>query len=139
MAWQCIAEGARGLVFYSWFDLRRDPRRPFEERWGDMKTVAAEIAEVAPILLSVEEPLDVTSRATEGLHWLVKRHEGSDYLFAVNALEKPIAAQFKLPRAMDVGRKTGGAYEPAGAVTTLDAALEPLAVHTYRLSAPKQR
>lgn len=28
MAWQCICEGATGLVFYSWFDVRRNPDVP---------------------------------------------------------------------------------------------------------------
>ena len=43
MAWQCICEGATGLVFYSWFDVKRNPDVPFETQWQDLKRIAAEI------------------------------------------------------------------------------------------------
>jgi len=63
MAWQCIAGGANGLIFYSWFDLwRMDKpakgpngrmiRDPFEQRWKDVTAMAAEIRRFFPVLLS---------------------------------------------------------------------------------------
>ena len=35
MAWQCICEGATGLVFYSWYDVHRNPDVPFSVQWDD--------------------------------------------------------------------------------------------------------
>ena len=52
MAWQCICEGATGLVFYSWFDVKRNPDVPFEKQWTGLKQIAAEIDQMAPMLLS---------------------------------------------------------------------------------------
>jgi hypothetical protein len=65
MAWSCIAAGANGLIFYSWFDLlrmdktredggRAAVRDPFDERWKDVCTMAGEIRDRIPILLSVD-------------------------------------------------------------------------------------
>ena len=54
MAWQCIAEGATGLVFYSWFDVKRNPDVTFDQQWAGLKRIAAEIDRTAPILLSTE-------------------------------------------------------------------------------------
>jgi hypothetical protein len=43
MSWQCIAEGATGLVYYSWFDLRKSPDVPFAEQWAHLREIIAEI------------------------------------------------------------------------------------------------
>jgi hypothetical protein len=61
---------------------------PFQKQWPALKAIAAEIDAAAPALLSIEEPPPVTVRpepAKPGwLHYLVRRHEGKAYLFAVN-------------------------------------------------------
>ena len=54
MAWQCIAEGANGLVFYSWFDLHKDATTPFDEPRARVKQLAAGIAPLTPVLLSLD-------------------------------------------------------------------------------------
>jgi len=84
MAWQCICEGATGLVFYSYFDLKRDPGASSEERWSVCKAVAAEIEEMFPVLLSVEPAPAVTVTAGDWLHWATRRHAGKVYVLTVN-------------------------------------------------------
>jgi len=84
MAWQCIAEGANGLIFYSWFDIRRDPATPFEEHWPKVKAMAAEIKDMMPVLLSTEAPPAIEVRAEEWLHHLVKRLGETTYVVLVN-------------------------------------------------------
>jgi hypothetical protein len=90
MAWQCITEGATGLVFYSWFDLKRNPDVPFETLWPEIKEMAAEVDRAAPVLLSIETSPKVTVAQTNAseppawLHFTVRRHDGKLYLFAVN-------------------------------------------------------
>ncbi|MGN0847961.1 MAG: hypothetical protein ACI4RA_11360 [Kiritimatiellia bacterium] len=55
MCWQCIANGANGLVLYSFFDLEKRPNdEPFERRWAECCRVGAEIRAQFPVLLSVE-------------------------------------------------------------------------------------
>ena len=74
MAWQCICEGATGLVFYSWYDVQRNPDVPFDVQWDGLKRVAAEIDQRASILLSVEPvpAVTVAGAAPNWLHWLVR-------------------------------------------------------------------
>ena len=97
MVWQCIAEGANGIVIYSWFDLRRDPAEPFEQRWADVKAVADEVGKLIPMILSVEPVPDIRIEDTPGLSSMLKYHDGATYLVAVNSLEQPIAARIALP------------------------------------------
>ena len=90
MAWQCIAEGATGLIFYSWYDVRRNPDVPFETQWQHLKNIAAEIDRHAPALLSIEPVPAVKAGGVTGadppawLRWTARRHGGRLYLFAVN-------------------------------------------------------
>jgi hypothetical protein len=87
MAWQCITEGATGLVFYSWYDVRRNPDVSFEEQWAGLKRIAEEIDRMAPVILSVEPVPAITINDGEPpkwLHWLVRRHGGKTFLLAVN-------------------------------------------------------
>ena len=55
MCWQCIANGANGLVMYSFFDLEKRPNgEAFERRWAECCRVGEEIRAQFPVLLSVE-------------------------------------------------------------------------------------
>ncbi len=55
MCWQCIANGANGLVMYSFFDLEKRPSgEEFERRWAECCRVGEEIRAQFPVLLSVE-------------------------------------------------------------------------------------
>ncbi len=56
MTFQCLAEGARGLIYYSYFDLQRDPLG-FDRRWADMRALADELRGLIPFVLSDEAPL----------------------------------------------------------------------------------
>ena len=56
MAWQCIAAGANGLIFYSYFDLyKMDKKDSFEKRWKEcLRNGRDEIKRYIPVLLSIE-------------------------------------------------------------------------------------
>ncbi len=58
MGWQCIANGANGLVWYSFFDVKAEPRGvPFAERWADCCRVGEEIRRHEAILLAPKSRL----------------------------------------------------------------------------------
>lgn len=102
MAWQCIAEGATGLVFYSWNDLKRNPDVPFDVQWAGLKRIAAEIDRLAPVLLSIEPVPAIEAQADAGgrpawLHALVRRHQGKLYLVAVNDGDGEGRVRWSLP------------------------------------------
>jgi hypothetical protein len=134
MAWQCIAEGANGLVFYSWFDLRRDPTAPFDEQWPKVRQIAAEIGRFIPVLLSVEDVPAIETDAGNWLNWTVKKHEDTVYLIAVNNEPQKHVASFQLPKrarkAVDV--YTGREW-PLPDRRQLELQFEPLEVHIVAL------
>ncbi len=84
MAWQCICEGATGLIFYSWFDIRRDKKVPFDTQWPLCKRMAEEIKRYTPVLLSADAAPKVAVSGGGWLHTLVRSYEGRTYVFAVN-------------------------------------------------------
>eukprot|EP01043_Picozoa_sp_COSAG02_P036458 COSAG02_NODE_2670_length_8288_cov_6.629792_3_plen_312_part_00 len=54
MAWQAICRGANGIVYYSFFDIKRNDDVSFATEWEILSNVAAEIDKFAPVLLSDE-------------------------------------------------------------------------------------
>lgn len=92
MAWSCIAAGANGLIFYSWFDLwRMDKTTPFEQRWRDVTAVAAEIRRWIPVLLSLEPAPPPAVEAPRHVAWRVFAKNGVVYVLCVNSNEKDSA------------------------------------------------
>lgn len=134
MAWQCIAAGANGLVFYSWFDLHKmNAVDPFEQRWGEVKSMAAEIDALIPVILSVEPVPTVVAEAPEGVAWRLARLENAVYLIAVNSTDEPAAASFRFPSAY---AKLSHALGESGARldgATLELSFGPLEPKVVRL------
>ena len=84
MAWQCLCEGATGLIFYSFYDLRRNADVPFDTQWGRLKRIVAEIDSLADVLLSVEPAGTARVEGGPWLHWMVRRAAGKTYVFCAN-------------------------------------------------------
>ena len=140
MAWMAIAGGANGLVFYSWFDLwRMDKtvenggaalvREPFEERWPQVKKMAAEIAEYFPVLLAVEKPKTVTLDAEQSENVIMRLygHEGKTWALLVNTATEPRTAVLNAPSDSPAETQLGGriASQADGKITVELAPLEP--------------
>ncbi|MEW6357845.1 MAG: hypothetical protein AB1696_16040 [Planctomycetota bacterium] len=133
MAWQCIAAGANGLIFYSYSDLlRRAEKEPFEERWREVKAMAEEIKQFIPVLLSIE-PVDPPTKvdAPESVAWRLHAKEGTPYLIAVNSDDKPTEATFVFARSWSGAEALMGEKNivvNGGTVHIPFAALEPKVV-----------
>jgi hypothetical protein len=54
MAWQAVCRGANGIIYYSFFDIKRNDDVSFAKQWAVLSGVAAEIDSFAPVLLSDE-------------------------------------------------------------------------------------
>ena len=93
MAWQCIAGGANGLIFFSWYHLRLE--KQFTSRWSDVCRMAAEIKESIPILLSLDQPhfppMAVTS--PKSVAWRVWGKGDDTYVLMVNSDTRPAVAE----------------------------------------------
>jgi len=105
LAWQCLAGGAKGLFFYSYFDLvKLDKRTPFEKRWADVTKVAAEVkAHECHLLSSEPSPqVSVDSRDVVARAWRRGKHR---LLAVINVTETPVSVRVTVdgtPRAFDL-------------------------------------
>jgi hypothetical protein len=98
MSWQCITEGANGLIYYSWFDLKKFPDT-FAREWANNKQVAQEIKEWMPALLSVEKTPRIRAKSQPWLHWTTRQMGNETYLFVVNDEIEQHETSFELPKA----------------------------------------
>ena len=109
MAWQCICEGADGLIFYSWSSIRRDTRVAFDSYWADMKAVGEEIKGHIPALLSIELTPEMTVVPSEHVHSTVRTLDGVTWLFMVNdgdQVEQVPVRLDRVPTAITMGGET---------------------------------
>ena len=96
MAWQCIASGANGLVFYSFAAIQKGTHGlKFETAWADVCEVGWEIRKYMPVLLSVEPAPAVSGVPAE---WCVRlwRKDGETWLLVVNAQDEACEATLTL-------------------------------------------
>ena len=99
MTWQCVANGANGLVYFTYRTLFKDGKI-LEDRWADVCAAAESVKEFFPVLLSDEEPPAVTGE-TDALSVRAWRHRGFVYLAVVNNTREPVAGTVGLDE--DVG------------------------------------
>ena len=94
MAWQCLAEGAQGVIPYNYSGLKRmEKRDPFAVQWAKVCRAYSDIRQHADILLSEETPPAV-SGAPAGFCVRTWRHQGRDWLLAVNVRQEPQKVTF---------------------------------------------
>lgn len=137
MAWQPIAIGAKGLIWYS-FDwlLKESSPAEFRERWGYVRETIGEIARFAPVFLSVE-PAPVAKSSNPSVTVRTWRQGGSVYLVAVNTTDSEQVATVMLK---DFSCKSQAKVE-VGSAPIVEGesyrfALPPLGVSFVRWSSP---
>ena len=138
MAWQFIAAGANGLIFYGFSTIQVPKRKngtpfSFDKAWADTCAVAAEVRQYIPVLLSADEPPAV-SGAPEPWGVRVWRKDGQVWLLAVNAQDVSSEAELTLGAGFDrVETAFGPSAEQTGPRTLL-IRLAPNEPAFYRLS-----
>lgn len=99
MTWQCIAEGATGLIYFKWGDLMNNgPDTTFEGRFADFASVVREVRREFPFLLS-DEPAPAVSWTSEMLCARTFVKGGNVRLLMVNASREPCKANVRVERA----------------------------------------
>lgn len=96
MAWQFIAEGANGLIFYSYSSWEKMKwRTPPEEMWERVCRVGEEVKARIPIFLS-EETAPAVELLTKDASVRAWRKDGAVWLLAVNPTYGPKVVEFAL-------------------------------------------
>lgn len=102
MTWQCLVGGAKGLIFYSWMDLRRasdQGAEPYAQRWDEVTRMIAEIKPLSDVLLAAEQtyaPSDVETTADIAVRSII--HDGRRFLIAVNPSPNKMGS-LRVPRS----------------------------------------
>ena len=91
MTWQCVANGANGLVYWC-YRLQYQKGKFLVDRWADICAAAASVKPYIPVILSGEEPPKATG-ATEDLSVRAWRYQGDVYLAVVNNTRKPVKGE----------------------------------------------
>ena len=83
MTYLAINHGARGLIYYSYFNIRDD--KDYRTRWLQIKEIASEIDRLRPVLLSTQHfnDSDVICNNSD-IDIKLMREGDTYYLFAVN-------------------------------------------------------
>ena len=125
MAWQCVASGANGLIYYSFTAIQKQTHGfPFAKAWADICKVGEEVRRYIPVLLSVEPAPEVTGAPSK---WGVRvwRKDDAAWLLVVNAQDKADSAALTLGEDFArVAAEFGAAAEKTGP-RTLKISLAP--------------
>lgn len=137
MGWQCLANGANGLIWYSFFDVKAEPRGvSFASRWADCCRVAEEIRRHEAILLAPKSRLLKSGALGPLVSARLYSLDDFDALLVVNA--SPDARQVEMPLKGATARTLMGAA-PAAVEGRLRLALEGLDCALVRIDRPKQK
>jgi hypothetical protein len=137
MSWQFIAAGANGLIYYGFSTIQVPKRKDgtpfsFDKAFADVCTVAQEVKQYIPVLLSVEDAPSVTG-APESWGLRVWRKDGETWLLTVNAQDAADTAELTLSE--DFASVTP-AFGPEAAKTgqrTLKVSLAPNEPALYKI------
>ena len=95
MTWQCIVEGATGIIYFKWGDLMKNGKdTTFDGRFADLASVTKEVAAFTPFLLSGVESVEVDG-ATAAIRARLFVKDDARRLVIVNATREP--RQCKIP------------------------------------------
>jgi len=133
MTYLALTHGAKGLIYYCYYDLRVLPQ--YREMWGWLKSIASEVKTLSPVLLSPDDRGTAVCLPPNGkIDTRLKQHGGRLYLIAVNTATEPTQVTFKLGRLRSSQASVlfeGRSLKLAKTQMTDD--FKPLAVHVYDL------
>ena len=83
MSYLAVNHGAKGLIYYSYFNIRDDT--DYDTRWSQIKEVASEIDQLRSVFLSIYQTDDSDVTCTNAnIDFKLMREGDTYYLFAVN-------------------------------------------------------
>ncbi len=101
MSWQAICNGADGLIYYSYFDIKRNPDVPFDKQWKNLESIVKEIDDFSPILLSAKQNDSILVEGVNGdnswFNWTTREYKNQLYIFVVNNGKSEGNIKIKIP------------------------------------------
>ena len=132
MAWQSVAGGANGLVFYSYTYMMQCTTTPFEKAWADARSAASEIRDLQDVILADGRPpkfsADSDKVAVRG--W---SRDGVRYLLVVNKTRETVSATVTADGDCGRAKALLGAAPTRTAGQTLSFALAPISQSVIEL------
>jgi hypothetical protein len=96
MFWQCIAEGANGLIAYTLNERHLTVNgRTFDDRWTEIVSVGRDIKAKESILLSIEPAPKIVSKPV-GISARIWSRSGRLHLLAVNSTRNSVTGEIRL-------------------------------------------
>ena len=92
MTWQSIIKGATGIQYFVRQGLNYFPKSV--AAWSECGSMAMEVAEITPWLLSDEETLPVES-SSKNIIVSSKVHDGQLLVMAVNKINEPVPCSYQ--------------------------------------------
>ena len=132
MVFQGLVHGARGILFYRYCGEEERAIQP-SALWREVRTLAAELAELTPVLVTAEPEEEVIG--TREVDVMLREYRGAYYLFAVNLTRSPQRLHVPLYDLPPLRRVEGlfRSRTPRLQNGIFDADIEPLGVGIYRL------
>ena len=133
MIYQGLVGGAKGVLFYRYCQENERHIQPLA-LWREVQRLAAELAELGPVLLQEEHRLE-TQSAGGGVEVAVKEYKRDFYVFAVNVAEEPRRLDLRLAGLPPMKRAEvlHGQAVPTLGNGRLAAELGPLGTAVFRL------
>ena len=112
----CALKGARGFVFYSYFDLFRPMAKPdLDRRWGEIVRVGKMVRDLEPFLTAADPPVPVEVPVADGRVVAARLGDGSGRTIVIVAGIGPGTCRAVFP--VDPGKRYVSRYglcTPAG-------------------------
>jgi len=112
MSWQAFVSGAKGIIFYSLYDIFRMNnskihRQPFEERWGDVIEFTDQIWKYKDVILSVEKVNYIEYKENSNAAFKQWKYNGYNYLVVVNLERKNEIFEINLLNEYKINKEFG--------------------------------
>jgi len=95
MTYLGIVAGAKGVIYYA-FKPSYDHVKEHPGLWEGVKALGRELSALSPVLLAMDSSEKLAVKSSLDIHYLVKKHNNSTYIIAVNASSEDGTAVFRL-------------------------------------------
>jgi len=135
LTYLALVNGAKGVIYWT-FTGSRYYIVDYPEHWAAVKKIASEVRDLSPVLLTptIARKLCV-KQSGDSIQSMVKRMNGSWYVFAVNSARTPCTGSFDISgaKASDVEALFENRWIHGKSGEWTDE-FKPLEVHVYRIA-----